>query len=57
MAFEKLYSKYYGKVKSAIGAINAAKFIQLESALHTAIREETQEALPLIGEIERTKKH
>ncbi len=56
MAFEKLYSKYYGKVKSAIGAINAAKFIQLESALHTAIREKTQEALPLIGEIERSKK-
>lgn len=57
MAFEKLYSKYYGKVKSAIGAINAAKFIQLENALHTAIRAETQGALPLIGEMDRSKKH
>ncbi|OYU54700.1 MAG: hypothetical protein CFE25_14120 [Chitinophagaceae bacterium BSSC1] len=57
MAFEKLYSKYYGKVKSAIGAINAAKFIQLENALHTAIRAETQNELPLIGEMDRSKKH
>jgi hypothetical protein len=26
--YEKLYSKTYGQMKKAIGAINAAKFIQ-----------------------------
>jgi hypothetical protein len=54
--YEKLYSKYYDKVKKATGAINAAKFIQLETALQTAIRSETQDAIPFIGEIDRTKK-
>ncbi len=57
MEYEKLYMKYYGKAKTAIGAINAAKFIQLENALHTAIRSETQDQIPFIGEIDRSKKH
>jgi hypothetical protein len=57
MGYEKLYAKYYGKVKSVLGAVNAAKFIQLENALHTAVRSETQGAIPFIGEIDRTKKH
>ena len=56
MGYEKLYSKYYGKVKKATSAITAAKFIQLETALHTAIRSETQDAIPFIGEIDRMKK-
>jgi len=56
-AYEKLYSKYYGKMKKAVGAMNAAKFIQLEAALQTAIRSETQDAIPFIGEIDRSKKH
>ena len=56
LAYEKLYAKYYGKSKKVIGALNAAKFIQLETALHTVIREETQNAIPFIGEIDRTKK-
>jgi hypothetical protein len=54
-AYEKLYSKYYGKVQKIIGAINAAKFIQLETALQTAIKSETQNAIPFIGEIDRSK--
>lgn len=57
LEYDKLYSKYYGKVKKAAGAINAAKFIQLETALQTAIRSETQDAIPFIGEIDRSKKH
>jgi len=56
-AYEKLYSKYYGKMKKTVGAMNAAKFIQLETALQTAIRSETQDAIPFIGEIDRSKKH
>jgi len=54
--YEKLASKYYGKTKKVIGALNAAKFMQLESALQTAVRGEIQNAIPFIGEIDRTKK-
>ncbi|MCV9926188.1 hypothetical protein OIU83_00875 [Flavobacterium sp. LS1R49] len=55
LAYEKLYSKTYSKAKKAIGAINAAKFIQLEVYLQTAIRSEIQDSIPFIGEIEKTK--
>lgn len=51
---EKLYAKYYGKTKKLIGAINAAKFIQLEAYLQTSVRTEIQDAIPFIGEIERS---
>ena len=55
-AYEKLYSKYYGKTKKAVGALNAAKFMQLEMALQTEVRSEIQNSIPFIGEIDRTKK-
>ena len=55
-AYEKLYSKYYGKAKKALGALNAAKFMQLEMALQTEVRSEIQNAIPFIGEIDRAKK-
>lgn len=54
-AYEKLYSKYYEKMKKVIGATNAAKFIQLEYGLQTAILAETQNAIPFIGDIDRSK--
>jgi Skp family chaperone for outer membrane proteins len=53
---EKLFSKTYGKAKKAIGAINAAKFIQLEQYLQTTVQAEVQDAIPFIGELEKTKK-
>lgn len=53
--YEKLYSKTYGQMKKAIGAINAAKFIQLEVYLQTVIRNEIQESIPFIGELDKTK--
>jgi methanogenic corrinoid protein MtbC1 len=53
--YEKLYSKTYGQIKKAIGAINAAKFIQLEVYLQTVIRNEIQETIPFIGELDKTK--
>ena len=55
IAYEKLYSKTYGKAKKAIGAINAAKFIQLEVYLQTIIRAEILESIPFIGELDKTK--
>jgi hypothetical protein len=54
LAYDKLYAKYYDKSKKAIGAINAAKFIQLEVYLQTVIRMEIQTAVPFIGEMHAT---
>ncbi|KAF2517074.1 hypothetical protein [Flavobacterium foetidum] len=55
IAYEKLYTKTYHQAKKAIGAINAAKFIQLEVYLQTIIRSEILEAIPFIGELDKTK--
>lgn len=55
IAYEKLYEKTYSQSKKAIGAINAAKFIQLEVYLQTIIRSEILEAIPFIGELDKTK--
>lgn len=55
LAYEKLYCKTYSKAKKAIGAINAAKFIQLEIYLQTIIRAETLESIPFIGELDKSK--
>lgn len=55
IAYEKLYTKTYNQAKKAIGAINAAKFIQLEVYLQTIIRSEILEAIPFIGELDKSK--
>ena len=55
LGYEKLYDKTYTKAKKAIGAINAAKFIQLEVYLQTAIRSQILDSIPFIGEIEKSK--
>lgn len=55
LAYEKLYDKTYTKAKKAVGAINAAKFIQLEVYLQTTIRNEIQNSIPFIGELDKTK--
>jgi len=55
LAYEKLYTKTYGHAKKAVGAINAAKFIQLEVYLQTTIRTEIQNAIPFIGELDKAK--
>ena len=56
-AYQKLYTKYYGKAKKILGAVGAAKFIQAENALQTAINHETQLAIPFIGQLEKEKKN
>lgn len=55
IGYEKLYCKTYSKAKKVIGAINAAKFIQLEVYLQTIIRAEILESIPFIGELDKTK--
>ena len=56
-AYQKLYTKYYGKAKKILGAVAAAKFIQAENALQTAINHETQLSIPFIGQLEKEKKN
>ncbi|HMT27735.1 MAG TPA: hypothetical protein PKD91_00505 [Bacteroidia bacterium] len=53
--YEKLYSKYYGKVKKVVGALSAARFMQLETYLQTTIRSEIQEAIPFISDVDKSK--
>ena len=49
-AQEKLYKKYYGKIKKAIGAVGALQFIELEVYLQTSISYAILETIPFIGE-------
>lgn len=53
---DKLNLTYYKKMKKAAGAINAAKYMQLEVYLQTTWRSVLQELVPLIGELDKTKK-
>lgn len=55
LAYEKLYDKTYGQTKKAVGAINAAKFIQLEIYLQTIVRGQIYDSIPFIGELEKSK--
>lgn len=56
VSLDKLNQKYYGKMKKAVGALSAAKFMQLEVYLQTTWRSVLQELVPLIGELDKTKK-
>lgn len=57
LEYDKLHQKYYDKMKAVIGAKGAMKFTQLEIYLETAVRSEIQNAIPFIGEIDKTKPH
>ena len=57
ISLDKLNLEYYGKIKKAIGAIKATKYIQLETYLQTAWRGYAQENIPLIGELDKTQKN
>jgi hypothetical protein len=53
MAYQKqraeLLSKYYGRVKDAIGAINAARFVQVEHQLLLIVDLQVASNLPVVG--------
>ena len=57
ISLEKLNSDTYGKMKKAIGAIKAAKFLQMETYLQTTWKRFVQDNIPLIGELDKTEKH
>jgi hypothetical protein len=52
---EKLNLDNYEKMKKAIGAIKAAKYLQLETYLQTSWRALVQDNIPLIGDLDKTK--
>ncbi|TDQ19693.1 hypothetical protein DFQ04_1518 [Algoriphagus boseongensis] len=49
-ALAKLHSKYYKKFKKAVSALDAAKFLQLDTYIHNTIRNAIQQELPFIDE-------
>jgi hypothetical protein len=57
IALDKLNSDYYGKMKNAVGAINAAKCLQLEIFLQTMWKAIVQSNIPLIGQLDKTKQN
>jgi hypothetical protein len=51
IAFDKMNADYYNKMKAAEGAINSAKWLQLEIYLQTMWKAIVQSNIPLIGVI------
>ena len=56
LSLDKLNLKFYNKMKQEIGAINAAKFFQLEIYLQTTWRGIVQDNIPFIGDLDKTQK-
>ena len=50
LALSKLHSSYYKKFKKATSAIDAAKFMQIDTYIHNTIRNAMQQELPFIGQ-------
>lgn len=55
LVLTNLQQRYYISVKNKLGAMKAAKFIQVESYINTSIRSAIQEELPFIGELDSMK--
>lgn len=49
-ALSKLHMKYYKKFKKEVSALDAAKFLQLDTYIHNTIRNVIQQELPFINE-------
>jgi hypothetical protein len=56
IALEKLNQKYFPKFTTAVGALKAAKYMQLELYMQTAVKSELQDQIPFIDELNKTKK-
>src|SRR5215207_4765339 len=55
VSLSNLNLEFYKKMKLAVGAVKAAKFIQLETYLQNAWRGVVQENIPLISDLDKTK--
>ncbi|GMQ26751.1 hypothetical protein Aoki45_34340 [Algoriphagus sp. oki45] len=49
-ALSKLHMTYYKKFKKGVSALDAAKFLQLDTYIHNTIRNAIQQELPFIDE-------
>jgi hypothetical protein len=50
LALSKLHSSYYKKFKKATSALDAAKFMQIDTYIHNTIRNAMQQELPFIDQ-------
>lgn len=50
VALSKLHQKYFKKFKKVTSAVDAAKFLQIDTYIHNTIRNAMQQELPFIGE-------
>jgi hypothetical protein len=57
ISLDKLNADYYDKMKKAVGAVNAAKYMQLEIYLQTMWKAVVQSNIPLIGQLNNTKQN
>jgi hypothetical protein len=57
IALDKLNADYYDKMKRAVGAVNAAKCMQLEIYLQTMWKAVVQSNIPLIGQLDKSKQN
>jgi hypothetical protein len=57
ISLDKLNSDYYDKIKKAIGAINSAKYMQLEIYLQTMWKAVVQSNIPLVGAVDKSKQN
>lgn len=48
-----LHKKYFGKIKKAAGALNASKFMQMESYIQKTIELSIMEDIPFVGEMKK----
>ena len=56
-ALAQLQQQYYGKMKAALSPMTAAKFLHVENYIQTTIKSGLLEKLPVIGDLEKTKKN
>jgi hypothetical protein len=56
-SFTKLLQSTYGKMSKATSPKRAAQFLQLENYLETIIRLKIADEIPMIGELEDTRKN
>jgi hypothetical protein len=57
ISLDKLNADYYDKIKKAVGAINSAKYMQLEIYLQTMWKAVIQSNIPLVGAVDKSKQN
>lgn len=51
----KLQEKYYNKMSKSVSPLKAMQFMQAENYIQTTLRSALQDAIPFIGEFEKSK--